>query len=92
LEQYAEEFDDPLWQRWEKEARTSGHGGADFFVMREFLDAVRNERPAPIDAYDAAAWSCIIALAAESICGGNVPVEIPDFTKGRANLSPSATG
>jgi predicted dehydrogenase len=89
LEQYAEEFDDALWQRWEKEARTSGHGGADFFVMREFLDAVRDDLPSPIDACDAAAWSCVIALAAESIRGGNIPVEIPDFTGGRVKVSTS---
>ena len=87
LEQYTEEFDDPLWKRWEQEAKSSGHGGADFFVMRQFLDAVRSNSPPPIDVYDAVAWSCLLPLSAESIRRGNVPVEIPDFTAGRKNGS-----
>ena len=38
----------------------TGHGGADFFVIYEFLDTLRTGRPSPIDVYDAATWSCII--------------------------------
>jgi predicted dehydrogenase len=83
LENYIEEFDDPRWKRWEQQAKSSGHGGADFFEMKEFLDAVRTGGPSPIDVYDAVAWSCIVPLAADSIRGGNVPVTIPDFTGGR---------
>jgi hypothetical protein len=83
LEQYAEEFDHALWRKWEHQAKGSGHGGLDFFVMKEFLDAVRNNSPSPIDAYDAAAWSCIVPLSAESIRRGGARVEIPDFTGGR---------
>lgn len=87
LDQYAEEFDHPMWRQWEQQAKGSGHGGVDFFVMKEFLDAVRNSTPSPIDAYDAAAWSCIVPLSAASIRQGNARVEIPDFTKGRASGS-----
>jgi predicted dehydrogenase len=92
LEQYMAEFDDPLWKQWEQHAKSSGHGGADFFVMKEFLDAVRNNSPSPIDAYDAAAWSCIMPLSAESIRLGSVPVDVPDFTGGRVELSASGNG
>jgi predicted dehydrogenase len=90
LEQYAEEFDHPLWKQWQHQAKGSGHGGVDFFVIKEFFDAVRNNSPSPIDVYDAAAWSCIVPLSAESIHRGSVPVEIPDFTGGRVKTA-SAT-
>ncbi len=83
LEQYADEFDHDLWRQLQHQAKGSGHGGVDFFVMKEFFDAVRNHSPSPIDAYDAAAWSCIVPLSAESIRQGSARVEIPDFTGGR---------
>ena len=89
LQQYAEEFDHPLWKQREHQAKGSGHGGVDYFVMKEFFDALRNNSPSPIDAYDAAAWSCIVPLSAESIRRGNARVEIPDFTGGRVKGSPA---
>lgn len=89
LETYADEFDDPLWKRWEQEAKQSGHGGSDFLEIREFLDAVRKDGPSPIDVYDAVAWSSIIPLSAESIRRGSAPVEVPDFTGGRVRLPAS---
>jgi predicted dehydrogenase len=83
LADYADEFDDPLWQEWGAQASGSGHGGADFFVVRAFFDSLRNSRPSPIDVYDAVAWSCITPLSAESIRGGSRSVEVPDFTANR---------
>ena len=94
---YDKEFGHEKWTRWGEEASKSGHGGADFFVIREFLDAVRAPRagegapragkwsggPVPIDVYDAAAWSAIIPLSGKSVAEGGAPQEIPDFTRGK---------
>ncbi|HAK95901.1 MAG TPA: glycosyl hydrolase [Planctomycetes bacterium] len=80
---YAGEFEPPLWKTWGEAARTAGHEGGDFFVIREFIDALLEGRPAPIDAADAAAWSSIIPLSAASLRARNAPQEIPDFTRGR---------
>jgi len=81
-----------LWKQWQHQAKGSGHGGVDFFAINEFFSAVRNNAPSPIDVYDAAAWSCIVPLSAESIRRGSVPVEIPDFTRGRVKASPASAG
>jgi len=93
---YTREFEHPLWTRWSKEAVGTGHGGGDFFVVNEFMRAVRAGGPAPIDAYDAAAWSSVIELSGRSIAAGGAPQEIPDFTKGkwesRLEQSPSRKG
>jgi predicted dehydrogenase len=78
---YARQYDHPYWQKWGKDAEQTGHGGADFFVIQEFFDALRAGKRPPIDVYDAVTWSCIIPLSAESIRKGSVPVEMPDFTK-----------
>ena len=83
LAKYADGFQPDLWKRHGQRAAESGHGGADFFVIHEFLRCLRDGSPAPIDVYDAAAWSAIIPLSAKSIAAGSRAVEMPDFTNGR---------
>ena len=83
LGKYAEKYEHPKWKRWQEEAEKTEHGGADFFIVREFVEAVRAGGPSPIDVYDAVTWSSIMSLSAESIRGGGKPVEIPDFTRGK---------
>jgi predicted dehydrogenase len=78
---YMKEYQHPLWQKWGKEGAGSGHGGADYFVTRAFLEALRAGTKSPIDVYDAAAWSSIIPLTAASIETGGKPQEFPDFKK-----------
>lgn len=79
IDLYLEEFAHPLWRRWHDVADASGHGGADFYAIQEFADCLREGRPAPIDVVDAATWSCIIPLSAESVELGGEPVDIPTF-------------
>lgn len=45
LSNYREEFEHPLWKAHRPAAEKAGHGGGDFFVLREFLSAIR-EGPA----------------------------------------------
>ncbi|MCR4413252.1 MAG: Gfo/Idh/MocA family oxidoreductase [Thermoguttaceae bacterium] len=80
---YANEFEHPMWTQWRQQAAGAGHGGGDFFVIHEFLQTIRAGRPSPIDACDAAAWSCVIELSGRSIAAGGAPQEVPDFTKGK---------
>jgi predicted dehydrogenase len=82
-QQYAQEFEHPKWSQLADQAKGSGHGGADFFVVHEFLEAVRHGRPSPIDVYDAVTWSSIIPLSGRSISAHSTPQEIPDFTSGK---------
>jgi len=83
LSKYAEEYDHPMWKKYESKAQKTAHGGGDFFPLREFLRAIRTGGPAPVDVYDAAAWSSIIPLSAESLRSKNKPIAIPDFTRGK---------
>jgi predicted dehydrogenase len=86
MEKYLKEFDDPRWKEFAETASKSGHGGADFFVMKDFFDALKAGTPSPIDVYDAAAWSCLMPLSGQSIQSGSARVEIPDFTRGKVKL------
>ncbi len=76
---YQAEFEHPLWQTSAGDAQGSGHGGADYFVVNAFLDALAAGRPSPIGAAEAAMWSAITPLSGQSITGGSAPVSFPNF-------------
>ncbi len=78
-----EKYDHPLWKKYAAQAENAGHGGIDYFVLRGFIESIKNNTAPPIDAYDAAAWSAISPLSELSIARGSSPVEIPDFTRGK---------
>lgn len=80
---YLELYDHPYWKKYSQLAKDAGHGGMDYFIIREFVDAVRYKKPFAMDVYDAAIWSVLSPLSEQSIAGNSKPMEIPDFTKGQ---------
>ena len=80
---YQEKYDHPLWKAHAADAENAGHGGIDYFVLRAFIESIKNQVAPPIDVYDAAAWSAISPLSEESIAKGSAPIQIPDFTRGK---------
>jgi hypothetical protein len=80
--QYIEEFDHPLWKKFQKNAENSGHGGMDFFVDNAFIECIKREIEFPFDVYDLATWYAITPLSEKSIEEKGQVQEIPDFTKG----------
>jgi hypothetical protein len=78
---HAEQYEHPLWREWGEQAKSYGHGGGDFFILRDFIGAIQNQTQPPIDIYDAVTWSSIVPLSAESLAKGSVPIDIPDFTR-----------
>ncbi len=83
FDKYAEKYDHPLWRKYGDYAEGSGHGGMDYFVDHAFVEIVKRKLDAPLDAYDAAAWSSITPLSEISIAEGGAPQAVPDFTRGR---------
>ncbi|MEY2793656.1 MAG: 2-hydroxy-4-carboxymuconate semialdehyde hemiacetal dehydrogenase [Bacteroidota bacterium] len=80
---YQDKYDHPLWLNHAADAENAGHGGIDYFVLRAFIESIKNKVAPPIDVYDAAAWSAISPLSEESIKKGSAPIQIPDFTRGK---------
>lgn len=62
--------------------QVGGHGGMDFVMDYRLVYCLRNGLPLDMDVYDAAEWSCVGELGAVSMYHGNMPVEVPDFTRG----------
>jgi hypothetical protein len=81
---YYDRYRHPVWDKLKKEIELyGGHGGMDFVQMYRLIHCFNQGWPLDMDVYDGAAWSAITPLSAMSIELGNVPVQFPDFTRGR---------
>ena len=54
----------------------------DFIMDSRLVYCLRNGLPTDIDVYDLAEWCCLAELGSISMNNGNIPVEVPDFTRG----------
>ena len=79
---YEENYLPKEWKEITEEQMKVGHGGMDAIEFRAFVDCLRENKPMPIDVYDAATWMCVTALSEASIAAGGQPQSIPDFTSG----------
>jgi predicted dehydrogenase len=68
------EEDKPLLEK-------AGHGGSDFYVFREFISCIRENRRPEFDEYFGTTMASVGILAHRSILEGNKPFDIPDFRK-----------
>ena len=89
---YLEQYDHPLWKRYEQRAVGAGHGGMDFFLINAFVECAKANIKPPIDVYDAATWLAITPMSEQSIANGSQPVAFPDFTRGRWMLQKAEFG
>ena len=87
----AEDYADFLpdgWKNVTPQKLQAEHGGMDYFMLKDFFDAVLSDRPFPLDVYDAAAWMSVTALSERSVAEGGAPVAVPDFTDGQWRCRP----
>lgn len=60
-------------------ALKAGHGGGDYFVVRDFVQAIETGVPPPIDVYTGLEWTAAGLCSQLSIANGGVPIKLPDF-------------
>ena len=76
----------PIHRELEELARkVGGHGGMDFIMDYRLIYCLRNGLPLDMDVYDLAEWCCLPELTLISLENGNMPVAVPDFTRGGWN-------
>jgi predicted dehydrogenase len=80
---YQEKHEHAWRQAMKDQAGQFSHGGTDYLEISLFIDAVRNRTQTPIDVYDSVIMSVHGPLSEESIAKGSVPIEVPDFTRGK---------
>ena len=82
-EEAYKKYDHPLYQEAQNCVFEGGHGSIDWFVLRAFIESVKDGTEPPIDTYDTASWLAIGPLTEASIANGSTAVEVPDFTNGK---------
>lgn len=62
-----------------EEQRRAGHWGGDYFIVKDFIDAIRGGTRPPIDVYDACEWTAVGLLSELSVMNGGRMMDMPDF-------------
>lgn len=84
--QLVNKYRSPIVSRHEEKARkVGGHGGMDYIMDARLVYCLQHGLPLDIDVYDLAEWCCLAELGSLSMDHGNMPVQIPDFTRGHWN-------
>jgi hypothetical protein len=84
LEKYEADYQHPYWRKDGAEAqRAGGHGGIDYYCIRDFVKMLREDKEPWIDVFDAATWSSIIFCSKLSLDRRGARVDMPDFTNGK---------
>ncbi len=91
-----QKFYRPEYQTDSEAAQKAGHGGGDYWVVRNFLEYLRGKREPDFDVYKATAMSATAIQAWRSVLNGNASYPVPDFrnkadrlTYANDNLTPS---
>lgn len=66
---------------WSEAAKDLGHGGSDYYVMRNFIEAIKGESAEIIDVYEALDMFLPGLFGYLSVLDGNAAKKIPDFRK-----------
>jgi predicted dehydrogenase len=77
-----EEFEEhlpELWRNPPEDALKAGHGGGDYWEVRDFVEAIVNGTPPPVDIYTALEWTAAGLCSQISIMNNGVPIQVPDF-------------
>lgn len=83
MNQLVNKYRSPIVTRNEEKARkVGGHGGMDYIMDVRLVYCLQHGLPLDIDVYDLAEWCCLAELGSISMDHGNLPVQIPDFTRG----------
>lgn len=82
LEEIEDEFLPELWRNPPPEAIAAGHDGTDFFIVKDIIDAIRNDVDPRIDVYRALDFTMPGLMSQKSIAVGGEPVKVPDFRSG----------
>lgn len=60
----------------------AGHGGGDFFIVSDFIDAVRTGHKPAVDVYDACEWTAVGLLSQLSVMNNGRTMTMPTFRRG----------
>ena len=80
--QKLEEFDMYLPDRYKnatEEQKHAGHNGGDFFIVEDFINAIRTNTQPELDVYKACEWTAVGLLSELSVVNNGRTLKVPDF-------------
>src|SRR6185436_12956591 len=83
------EFEHPLWKEIAEQAQGAGHGGMDFIEDYRLIKCLRDGLPTDMNVHDDVSHSAVVQLSCQSVSRRGMPVEFPDFTKGKWKTTPA---
>jgi predicted dehydrogenase len=78
LERFADSFLPDCWRNPPPEVRQLGHGGAEYFVVMDFVEAIRGRKAPAIDIHRALDMTLPGLVSQASISQGGVWLPVPD--------------
>lgn len=75
-------FDNYLPDRYKnatEEQKNSGHNGGDFFIVEDFINAIRTNTQPELDVYKACEWTAVGLLSSLSVTNGGKTLSLPHF-------------
>ena len=57
----------------------AGHGGGDFFIVEDFINAIRTNTQPELDVYTACEWTAVGLLSTLSVMNNAKHIEVPCF-------------
>jgi len=78
------EFNEYLPDRYKKatqDQKNAGHGGGDFFIIEDFINAIRTNTQPEIDVYKACEWTAVALLSELSVMNNGRTMDMPNFRK-----------
>ena len=82
LEDLEDEFLPEMWRNPPAAALASGHWGSDYFIARDIVEAIREDKEPRLDVYRALDFTLPGLMSEKSIAQGGAPVKVPDFRSG----------
>ncbi|MDD6799278.1 MAG: Gfo/Idh/MocA family oxidoreductase [Firmicutes bacterium] len=76
------DFNDFLPERYKSGAgANAGHGGGDYYIVADFIEAIKSGVQPELDVYKAAEWTSVALLSQLSVTNGGRIMEVPNFRK-----------
>lgn len=75
-------YEEYLPERYKKateEQKNAGHDGGDFFIVEDFINAIRSNTQPELDVYKACEWTAVGLLSSLSVTNNGKTLEVPNF-------------
>jgi mycothiol synthase len=81
IDEFAKRYVPDYWRESTEQARRAGHGGGDYFIVRDFVRSIRKQMPCPIGIHEAMDMTLPGLVSQQSILQRGAWMDVPDSRK-----------